>query len=115
MKRTSLIETMERKLETAKTAVAEFAEELAGDPLYAMSWGENPLQAAAEVSIITPFLTALLEGVEVATLYCQLEREILNAARYPERSTSQMHNLAAQAGNVVRAELHKQFRNVEEN
>jgi len=104
MKRSALIEACERIVQAAKSQFKEFADKLEGnDPLYELSWGDSALREAATISQYLRHLRN--EGLTLKRITQVLTEELTDAARSPESSTSQMHNIAAVAKNVAKAEL----------
>lgn len=115
MNRTQLIEHLEWSHNANAANVASMTAKLAetNDPLYELSWASGLVTAAAWVSVIRPYLKALNDGVEFATLHEQLRTEVLRGARSPERSTSPMHNICAQEALSIRAHILEMFNEVE--
>lgn len=90
------IEALQWELDRAleyQSDIVNFAERLANDPLYAFSYGESALQAAAKVTVAKTLKEVLAaHGYEAAMEYAM--EQTLNGARYPSHSTSALSNLA---------------------
>jgi hypothetical protein len=105
-----LIESLERSAEGAEKELANFKKDLDANPLHAFEWGMNALQAAAIVQVTNEALDFLrnAEGdppTRIAALRDRVTQYVIDGARSPSRSTSDMHNLADQERLSARAKL----------
>jgi hypothetical protein len=80
-------------LETAQRQVDLFKESLDKEPAYALSWAGRVYDAAAQLKVYNAALSFLQDTEEsVAGLRAEANRQVLQAARNPSRSTSPWSN-----------------------
>lgn len=93
-----LVDSLAHTVTMQRQTLAALAERLVGDtPLYDLGWSADAIEAAAMVEVYTEVLNELAKGTGAIHMRRHAARFITRSARFPERSTSPMHNLAAQA------------------
>ena len=108
-----LIRSLQSSNESCREDIEKFTAQLAKNPVYGFEWAESAMRAAATLqvqefalSILTAPAEEFREGEAPITLLVkQLQRDVMHAARYPSRSTSQMTNLMHQETMSVKASL----------
>lgn len=96
---------MKNQLQSAEGVLADFAEKLAEDPSYALSWGMRSFEAAAERYVSLLVKSYVVSGATYDDLKSMATKEALRGARFPERSTSVTSNLMAQCTTAAWAAL----------
>ena len=97
---------IERKAEHAAEECDTWAQGFAQDAHYAMQWAADTFRAAARCAVFTQVVGALRkEGNTLEFVMRYARDQVVRGARYPERSTSQAHNLAKQEEVAAWAEL----------
>ena len=104
-KKDFIIRSIESDLSSAKKVLEKFAADIAVQPLYAFSWGDKAVTAAAKVQVLGDVLAVLKSGVDVEKVRKHATEQALQAAKWPARSTSVMSNLAEQEKGAVWASL----------
>lgn len=95
------------------------------DAHHAMSWGSEMVAVSAKLAVVRAVLAAINEPVAVGEepgdeddrylfrleeVRTTLKREVMRAARYPERSSAPMANLAAQELTAARCWMLEELR-----
>jgi len=108
-----LIRSLQSSNESCREDIEKFTAQLAKNPVYGFEWAESAMRAAATLQVQEFALSILTAPAEeyryvaapIALLVKQLQRDVMHAARYPSRSTSQMTNLMHQETMSVKASL----------
>jgi len=111
-----IVERATAELDQAKRQIARFAEKLNEDPLSAFSWSKETFDAAARhwvARTVLDYVKTLREqgddyerktDKQIVECICrEFKDEILNKARFPERSTSPQSNETALCKNAAMA------------
>lgn len=113
---TQVIEQTKYVLASSTDAVRKFAAKVANpaEALHALYWGEEVLDAAARVEVFTAYLSFLDTSERDAAgkidiCIKQLRAHVMQHAKYPPRSSSDLANLALHAKQKAHAELLERF------
>jgi len=90
-----VVRKLKAQIDINKADIEEFAKELQKDPFHTLEWSDNLFMAAATVQIYSRLLNALTAKdtkATVETLRVYAQREALQGARNPRRSTSTVSN-----------------------
>ena len=87
---------IESHTEDAQASLAKFQASLAKDPAYALEWGGDALTASAWLKVLAILAALKAEGRTAAQMADHARTAVLQAAKYPSRSTSPMYNLRHQ-------------------
>jgi hypothetical protein len=83
-------------LEKHEEVTADLTERFAKDPAYAMSWGMEYFQHAADYAVAKDLKGMFEHGVDVQSMLNDFNRALRHKASYPSRSTSPTSNLVDQ-------------------
>lgn len=99
----------EDMIRTGGYEMEKFNERFAQDPAYAFEWSDNAFKAAAKIHVgktLQAWLTAEREKPLTAEdIMNEVNRMVVRATRWPERSTSVQSNVMKQEITAVWAEL----------
>ena len=85
------------EIKSAKEKIEKFKAELSErSPAYAFSWADGVIRAAATLDVWTQVKLNIDEGASIRLLRDIAEQNVLHAARYPQKSTSDCSNLIEQ-------------------
>jgi|GEM_PF-5783490 len=108
MKRMTLVE-FKKELEVIKEysqkKIDEFTARFKEHQVYAMTWSDSLFEAVTRKSAVEEIQEALSNGATLDDVEKHLTKEVLQRARFPQRSTSVSSNLVEQYLNSARAEL----------
>ena len=88
-----VIDQLKIALSKSHKAIEEFRESLREDSAEAFSWGGGAITAAAQICIYEQIVSSLEKGNSLSNVLQHANREALNVARFPPRSTSPISNL----------------------
>ena len=83
-------------LEKHEEVTADMTARFAKDPAYAMSWGMEYFQHAADYAVAKDLKSMFEHGVNVQSMLNDFNRALRHKASYPSRSTSPTSNLVDQ-------------------
>lgn len=91
-----IVKAVEMDLADANASIANFTATIAKDPHYAFRWAEDAMKAAAKHKLMLELQAAFAamtgrgetEAQQLEHVRTELNRRIMHAARYPQRSTS---------------------------
>jgi hypothetical protein len=83
-------------LEKHEEMTADLTERFTKDPAYAMSWGMEYFQHAADYSVAKDLKSMFEHGVNVQSMLNDFNRALRHKASYPARSSSPVSNLMDQ-------------------
>jgi hypothetical protein len=83
-------------LEKHEEMTADLTERFAKDPAYAMSWGMEYFQHAADYSVAKDLKSMFEHGVSTQSMLADFTRAMRHKSAYPSRSTSPVSNLVDQ-------------------
>jgi len=95
-----LIGYLKHDIKDIDAKLAEFQEDFTKDPAYALTWSDQTFTNAARKRVYSTVLDALTAPKSKATLASvkeHLQKQLMNDAKYPSKSTSAAHNLMHQA------------------
>lgn len=100
----STIIMLKSAIDMAEGQIAKFQTRFNEDPAYALSWGGEVYQAAANRKVFKMILVALEDGAEIENVVSTLQDRVMSKARFPENSTSPASNLMSQCEMIAYAE-----------
>lgn len=94
------------EIKSAQATIEKFKADMAKNgAAYAFSWGDGAMRAAAALSVWYQIQNNIGEGSNLRLLRDIAEQNVLQAARYPQKSTSDCSNLIEQYGLSAWAEV----------
>ena len=101
----------ESEVKRAKQVLDEFREKLDADPYHALDWGTDAVEAAARFFIWNKVLARkgdrAASDESVVLVFAEMaEREAINGARWPPRSTAPLGNLVAECTTATWARMY---------
>lgn len=85
------------EIKSAKEKIEKFKAELSErSPAYAFSWADSAMRAAAALDVWFQLKNNIGEGSNIRLIRDIAEQNVLQAARYPQKSTSDCSNLIEQ-------------------
>lgn len=101
-----LLKRFQSQADSAQARLDKFAVEFAKDPAYALSWGTDAFQHAAQLRVLKQIIAALTDGDgNLENIRSTMMDRVLHKSRYPAQSTSPTSNLIEQYELAACAEI----------
>ena len=85
--------------------LAKFKERLETNPAYAFEWSQNTFPAAAKIHVGRCLKEWITNKATIDGIMYEINKIVVRAVRWPERSTSQQSNIMKQEIAAVWAEI----------